>query len=424
MANKPVSEQPLRQATPPAPGAEFDVIIIGGGTIGLSAAYYATARGLKTLLLEQFDTLANPFGSSSGASRMFRIMYAPAYMAQLAEVSLAMWKEIETAVGLDLLWIQPLIFYGDPEATVEGNIGQMKQALTNLGVPYTWYPNPSGLLQQYPAFQTMPPDYIGLVQADSAVIRAKNSIAAFEWLGGISGAFHLTGQQATVTGLGTEFPYHVNCPAGPFLAPNLILCPGAWTNSVLAPFNVQLNLTIWQMTVAYFQAAVGQYQYPLWYEFGPPAGASGQQQLFYGFPPDEIPGYLKVSADFTNNIYTDPRQCTYQPDPQILSALGSFLAQRFNGVQPTPTNASTCLYTMSADGEMILDNLPGYENVAIFTGASGRGFKFTPLFGRILVDLATTGKTYYDISPFSITRQGIIAGTKVDPPRRARAGLV
>ena len=83
------------------------------------------------------------------------------------------------------------------------------------------------------------------------------------------------------------------------------------------------------------------------------------------------------------------------------------MQQRFNGVQPTPYEPSTCLYTMSADYQMVLDRL-GYHNVAIFTGASGRGFKFTPLFGRILVDLATTGQTYYDIIPFSIRRPGII----------------
>jgi monomeric sarcosine oxidase len=423
MANSPASaRQPRKQVTPPASGTSFDVIIIGGGTIGLSAAYYAAARGLNTLLLEQFDSLANPFASSGGFSRMFRIMYAPAYMAQLAEVSLAMWKEIEAASGFDILWTQPLIFYGDPESTVEGNIEQMKKVLTNLGVPYTWYPDPSGLLQQYPAFQTMPPDYIGLVQANSAVIRAVQSISAFADLASTAGATLLTEQLATFTGVSR--PYQVTCPAGTYSAPCLILCPGAWTNSALAPFNLQLNLTIWQMTIAYFQAAVGQYQYPLWYEFGPPAGTNGQQQLFYGFPPDEIPGSLKVSADFTNNIYTEPHQCTYQPDPQILASLGSFVQQRFNGVQPTLTDASTCLYTMTPDGQMILDNLPGYRNAAIFTGASGRGFKFTPLCGRILVDLATTGKTYYDISPFSINRPGIITGTKVDPSRRARAGLV
>jgi hypothetical protein len=32
----------------------------------------------------------------------------------------------------------------------------------------------------------------------------------------------------------------------------------------------------------------------------------------------------------------------------------------------------------------------------------------TPVFGRIPVDLAVDGKTYYDISAFSIHRHGII----------------
>jgi sarcosine oxidase len=63
---------------------------------------------------------------------------------------------------------------------------------------------------------------------------------------------------------------------------------------------------------------------------------------------------------------------------------------------------------MSHDYQMVLDKLPGYPNVAIFTGDSGRGFKFTPLLGRVLVDLAVDGNTYYNIGPFSIGRPGII----------------
>jgi sarcosine oxidase len=134
------------------------------------------------------------------------------------------------------------------------------------------------------------------------------------------------------------------------------------------------------------------------------------QDLCYGFPPDEKPGYIKASIDFAfpDNVYTDPGRCTYQPDPKILSHLGRFLQRRFNAVSQTPTDCSTCLYTFSTDGQMVLDRLPGHPNVAIFTGDSGRGFKFTPLVGRVLVDLATTGSTGYDISPLSIRRPGII----------------
>ena len=273
MDDKPVSERQQRlqerlQAAPPPTGTKFDIVIIGGGTIGLSAAYYAAARGLKTLLLEQFRTVANPYGSSGGASRMFRIMYAPAYMAQLAEVSLAMWKEIEAASGSEILSTQPLIFYGVSQNVLEGNIDEMKEVLTNLGVPYTWYSSGSALQQQYAAFQTVPDSYVGLVQANSAVIRAFESVVAFADLASDAGVTFLTNQPAKVTGVSVGGPYQVSCPAGTYSAAHLILCPGAWTNSVLVPFDLQLNLEIWQMTVAYFQANVAAYSYPLWYEFG------------------------------------------------------------------------------------------------------------------------------------------------------------
>jgi len=401
-------ESPRNQVIAQPSGGDFDVIILGGGTIGMAAAYYAAARGLKALLLEQYD-FANRFASSCGVSRMFRVMYSPEFMGRLAETTLGLWKEIEAASRVEILLQQPLLFYGDAESTVEGNLGELKTIMATLGVPYSWYPTVADLMQGFPVFRKgMPTDYVGVAQPNSAVIRADRSILAFESLARKAGAVLMNDQPAAITTISTEGPYRVSCPAGDFFTRRLILCPGAWTNKVLQPFDIQLDLKIWQMTVAYFQADVSHYNYPLWYEFGPPVGPNAQQQLFYGFPPDEAPGQIKVSADFTNNIYTDPEECTYRPDPKIISALGTFLTNRFNGVAAQPAQASTCLYTMTSDAQMILDRLPGHPNVSIFTGGSGRGFKFTPLFGRILVELAMTGNSGYAISPFSITRRGII----------------
>lgn len=380
------------------------MIVIGGGTIGLSAAYYATARGLSTLLLEQFGSLASPWASSGGTSRMFRIMYSDGYMAHFAETSLAMWKEIEVASGVQILRTLPLLFYGDPGNTVEGNLETMRGILKSLGVPFTWYPDPEALMQGFPAFKAMPVEYTGLAQPNSAVIVAQQSIAAFRSLATRAGATLLCGQQATITALPVNGPYEVSCPAGKYVAKHLILCPSAWTNSVVRPFGFQINLTIWQMTVAYFKGDVANYMYPLWYEFGPDGNS-----LYYGFPAEQIAGLFKASADFTYAKFTAPEYLTYKPDPVILSKLGTFLQQRFNGIDPTPTQPSTCIYTMSIDSQVVLDRL-GQHNVSIFTCDSGRGFKFTPVFGRILVDLAVDGETYYDIRPFSIKRPGIIKG--------------
>ena len=54
---------------------EIDVAVIGGGTTGLSAAYYSAAAGHSTALFEQYD-IGNNYASSDGYSRMFRVMYS------------------------------------------------------------------------------------------------------------------------------------------------------------------------------------------------------------------------------------------------------------------------------------------------------------------------------------------------------------
>ena len=50
--------------------------------------------------------------------------------------------------------------------------------------------------------------------------------------------------------------------------------------------------------------------------------------------------------------------------------------------------------------------MPGHPSVYVGLGAA-HGFKFTPTFGRILADLATTGETTSDISAFGFDRPGL-----------------
>jgi sarcosine oxidase len=68
--------------------------------------------------------------------------------------------------------------------------------------------------------------------------------------------------------------------------------------------------------------------------------------------------------------------------------------------------ASTCLYTMTPDGDFLIDRLPGAANVIVASPCSGHGFKFAPVIGEILADLATTGTTAHDIARFGLARFG------------------
>src|SRR5262249_2631057 len=68
--------------------------------------------------------------------------------------------------------------------------------------------------------------------------------------------------------------------------------------------------------------------------------------------------------------------------------------------------AKICLYTVIPDGDFLLDSLPGAPQILVASPCSGHGFKFAPVIGEILADLATAGTTAHDISRFRPARFG------------------
>jgi sarcosine oxidase len=68
--------------------------------------------------------------------------------------------------------------------------------------------------------------------------------------------------------------------------------------------------------------------------------------------------------------------------------------------------AKTCLYTMTPDGDFLIDHVPGAPQIIFASPCSGHGFKFAPVIGEILADLATVGETRHDIARFRLARFG------------------
>ena len=64
----------------------------------------------------------------------------------------------------------------------------------------------------------------------------------------------------------------------------------------------------------------------------------------------------------------------------------------------------TCLFTNTPDEHFVIDVHSAYPQVLIAGGFSGHGYKFCPVVGEILADLAEHGATRYDISLFRATR--------------------
>jgi sarcosine oxidase len=127
--------------------------------------------------------------------------------------------------------------------------------------------------------------------------------------------------------------------------------------------------------------------------------------LGYGFPAIDGPnGGVKVA------IHGSEIECTPETiDREIheSDALNVFnnLASRFPDLGAgTILKALTCLYTMTPDEHFVIGRHPGFEPVSIACGFSGHGFKFAPVVGEILADLATSGTTSHPIELFSPLR--------------------
>ena len=64
----------------------------------------------------------------------------------------------------------------------------------------------------------------------------------------------------------------------------------------------------------------------------------------------------------------------------------------------------TCMYTKTPDENFIVDRHPEHENVVLGAGFSGHGFKFAPVLGRVLADMAMEGATDSSIEFLSLSR--------------------
>jgi len=88
-------------------------------------------------------------------------------------------------------------------------------------------------------------------------------------------------------------------------------------------------------------------------------------------------------------------------DPAHLDMLTDAVSRLLPGLNPAPVATERCVYDNSADTDFVLDRV---GNVVVGCGTSGHGFKFGPLLGELLADLAIGLPPGLDLSPFRIDR--------------------
>ena len=80
----------------------FDLVVIGGGVMGMFTAWTAAQHGSRVAVLER-GRLGDPATASYGRTRSYRRDYLDAGYARLADEAIRLWTEFETATGTSVL---------------------------------------------------------------------------------------------------------------------------------------------------------------------------------------------------------------------------------------------------------------------------------------------------------------------------------
>jgi len=382
----------------------YDVIVTGGGAMGLAAAYELSKRKVKVLVLEQF-TFMNQLGSSAGVSRQYRIPYPQDYMVKMALEAQPYWDELQNHTGATLMDKVGTLWFGDPTVhSTEGNIAEAEKALQSMKVPYTSLSS-KDIESQY-HFRDLPGNYTGLFQPDGASINLQATLQTLYDLNKISGYVTLK-DEAPVTGIRSFGKSTlVSIPGITYSTSKLVVVPGPYINSIINLMDFTIEATYWNMASAYFKKTNPSIQYPTWFVFQNAVGQNGNQ--FYGFPEVDwnYPGYIRVAPDFVMHPLADPDKRSFVPNPDELAYTSQWVKNHMTGLDPVPHFTSTCLVALSRipDKELLIDFappfVPNHQNIAIY--ATGWAAKFIPLLGKILAEMALDGYSSYDIKPFAL----------------------
>jgi sarcosine oxidase len=386
----------------------YDVIVIGLGGMGSSAAYHLAARGQRVLGLER-HTPAHDKGSSHGGSRITRQSYFedPAYVPLLLR-AYELWEKLERDSGSDVLTLTGGLFLGlETSTTFAGSL----RASREWDLPHEVL-DAAEVRRRFPTFDPADDD-VALFEAKAGFVRPEDTVTAHLALAARAGAqlqFGETVLSWTSTGFGVE----VVTSKATYRAERLVICPGAWAPELLGdlgvPFTVERQVMYWFEPLPGVRP-YGADRHPIYIH----EDATGEQ--IYGFPAIDGPQRGAKVAFFRRGRACTPETIDRQVHDEEIDAM----RERAGRLLPTlPTRflkAATCMYTTTPDQHFVIAQHPGHADVTVACGFSGHGFKFVPVVGEVLADLATTGTTSHPIALFDPRR---LAGAPV-PAQPARA---
>jgi len=371
----------------------YDVAVVGLGGMGSAVLAHCAARGASVIGLEQF-TPAHELGSSHGKARMIRKAYFedPAYVPLVLR-AYELWSELERATGQEILRITGLLSVGEESSEIiRGTIRAANEH--DLRVVSL---SREEFKSRYPTLKLWQ-DEVALFEVDGGVLNPERAIRAHLKHAEANGAkqrFGVTMQSWHPTDTGFDL---LLSDGNRISARRLVLTLGGWFKEMLESLGVTIRVQ--RNIQAWFRPNTHVYDAPAFPGFL--LNRKGLPAALYGFPDfgDGIKAAFHGFGDLTNSKEIN-REIQYAKD---VEPIARELEGWMPGAAQTFLEATPCIYTLTPDQHFVIDHHPQHSNLVLCGGFSGHGFKFAPVVGEVVADLALEGGSRHNIEFLSLRR--------------------
>lgn len=377
---------------------DFDLIIIGAGSVGSAAAFYAARAGLKCLAIDAYQP-PHTEASHHGGTRIIRHAYGegPRYVPLLLRAQ-ALWNELNLLTHEKIFVDSGVLNAGHASSEFIQN-AQLSAKEFNLNCQIL---TPEEVSQKWPEIK-LPQGFLAVYEPDAGFLRSEEAIKHYLLLAEQSGAKLLTNCRVQSLSSPTDSNANgftaVNTTQGEFRAKKVAVCSGTWVKSLLP----ELPVTPIRRVFAWHQA---DGRYSMNNKFPAFVIERAENESYYGFPAEN--DELKVGKHIEYQPINSPEERVpfgkvATDGKEVLGFLRDFLP----GIGCCLYGAS-CTYDMSPDEDFIIDTLPNDNNVMVVTGLSGHGYKFASVLGETVMRFAQAEdpKAVFNtaLAPFSLKR--------------------
>ena len=367
----------------------YDLIVVGSGSVGAAAGWYATRAGLKVLMIDRAHPPHNA-GSHHGETRLIRHAYGEGarYVPMVLRAQ-QLWDELEQECGEQIMRRSGVLNMGPEQSAFTQNVISSAREF-NLDVELL---SDEDIKSRWP--QINPPQgYVGIFEPRSGYLKSELAIKHYIRLAREAGCAQLFNCAVTQIdeqdGLQT-----VTTEDGVYQARKLLLSAGTWIKTLYP----SLPVTPVRKVFAWHQSD-GRYsennRFPAFTAEMPDGNH------YYGFPADN--NAIKIGKHDGGQIIETPEQ--RKPFGRVAadgSELFGFLRQFLPGVGVC-LHGESCTYDNSPDEDFIIDTFPEQPNRLLITGLSGHGFKFASVLGEIAAQFAAGKSSEFDLTSFSLSR--------------------